>query len=97
LSPEAPLDPLSQMSVDLPNLKVARIVATQTIGKRYVAYFHYLIGKPGGVDYLVERHELGLFTRDEYRDAFEAAGIEAALDPKGLIGRGMWIGIKRLG
>jgi len=96
-SPEAPLDPLSQMSVDLPNLKVARIVATQTIGNRYVAHFHYLIGKPGGVDYLVERHELGLFTRDEYRAAFEAAGVEAALDPKGLIGRGLWIGIKRPG
>ena len=91
------LDPISQMSVDLPNYKIARIVNTQVIGTSYVAHFHYLIGKPGSVDYLVERHELGLFSHAEHRTAFEDAGLETTHDPKGLIGRGLWIGVKRVG
>jgi len=88
------LAPVSQMSVDLPNLKLARIVNTQVIGNTYVAHFHYLVGKPGGVDYLVERHELGLFSHAEHRTAFESAGLETTHDPKGLIGRGLWIGTR---
>jgi SAM-dependent methyltransferase len=92
--PGFPLDPISQLSVDLPDFKLARIINTQIIGNTYVAHFHYLIGKPGGVDYLVERHELGLFSITEYRAAFEAAGLQATHDPKGLIGRGLWIGAK---
>ena len=88
------LDPVSQMSVDLPDFKIARIVNTQVIGASYVAHFHYLVGKPGSVDYLVERHELGLFSHAEHRAAFEDAGLETTHDQKGLIGRGLWIGVK---
>jgi SAM-dependent methyltransferase len=103
--PGFPLDPVSQMSVDLPNLKLARIVNTQVIGNSYIAHFHYLIGKPGGVDYLVERHELGLFTIEEHRRAFESAGLETTHYPKGFVaegaaqrftGRGLWVGVKPL-
>lgn len=94
--PGFPLDPVSQMSVDLPDLKLARIVNTQIIGNTFVAHFHYLVGRPDGVDYLVERHELGLFTHDEHRNAFESAGLETTHDAKGLIGRGLWIGVKPL-
>ena len=92
--PGFPLERIGQMSVDLPDFKIARIVNTQIIGNSYVAHFHYLVGKPGGVDYLVERHELGLFTHSEHRAAFENAGLETTHDRKGLIGRGLWIGVK---
>ncbi len=92
-SPSDSLDRVGQMSVDLPDLKLARIVNVQINGTAYVAYFHYLVGRRDGVDYLVERHELGLFTNDEYRGAFEAAGLRTTHDPKGF-GRGLWIGIK---
>jgi SAM-dependent methyltransferase len=88
------LDPISQMSVDLPDYKIARIVNTQIIGHSYIAHFHYLVGKPDGVDYLVERHELGLFSHAEHRAAFEDAGLLTTHDQKGLIGRGLWIGVK---
>jgi len=94
--PGFPLDPISQMSVNLPDFKIARIVNTQIIGASYVAHFHYLVGKPGGVDYLVERHELGLFSHADHRAAFESAGLETTHDQKGLIGRGLWIGVKPL-
>ena len=90
------LDPISQMSVDLPDFKIARIVNTQVIGRSYVAHFHYLVGKPDGVDYLVERHELGLFSHAEHRAAFESAGLLTTHDQKGLIGRGLWIGVKEM-
>jgi len=32
------------------------------------------------------------YTDDEYRAAFEAAGLAAECDEEGLIGRGLWIG-----
>jgi len=92
--PGFPLDRIGQISVDLPELKLARIVNTQVVGDTYVAHFHYLIGKPDGVDYLVERHELGLFSHEEHRAAFHNAGLRTTHDPKGLIGRGLWIGSK---
>lgn len=94
--PGFPLKALGQLSVDLPELKLARIVNTQIIGTSYIGHFHYLIGKPDGVEYLVERHELGLFSIQEHRNAFESAGLETTHDPKGLIGRGLWIGVKPL-
>ncbi|MGO9602978.1 MAG: class I SAM-dependent DNA methyltransferase [Candidatus Binataceae bacterium] len=92
--PGIPLEALGALSVDRPDLKIARIVSTQIAGKTYVAHFHYLIGNPGGVDYLIERHELGLFSLNEHRSAFEDAGLETSHGPKGLIGRGLWIGVK---
>jgi SAM-dependent methyltransferase len=49
--------------------------------------------QPGGVEYFVEHHELGLFTWDQYRDAFEAAGLRFHIDRYGLTGRGLVIGI----
>ncbi|MGH2375696.1 MAG: hypothetical protein ACRDIC_19775 [bacterium] len=38
-----------------------------------------------------ERHDMALFTHDDYTEAFRAAGMEAIHDPQGLIGRGLYI------
>lgn len=55
---------------------------------------HYLVGVDGDVTYGHEHHELGLFPWDEYRSAFEAAGLVGVeIDPAGLIGRGLVIGV----
>jgi hypothetical protein len=56
--------------------------------------FHYLVGTPEGVEQFTERHELGLFTRDEYREAAIAAGLEPTFDRSGLTGRGLLIGVR---
>ena len=42
---------------------------------------HFLIGAPEGIEHFVERHELGLFSQDEYRDAFRDAGFSSEPRP----------------
>ncbi len=82
--------------VDEPELKVARVNISSVEGRLAVLNFHYLVGRVEGVDHFTERHELGLFTEEEYRQAFRGAGLDTAYDPHGLIGRGMYIGVKPL-
>jgi len=53
--------------------------------------FHYLVGSSAGIQHFTETEELGLFTRDEMTEAFEAAGFEVQYDCEGLIGRGLYI------
>lgn len=44
----------------------------------------------------IEPHRLALRTDAEYRDAFVQAGLDVEHDPKGLIGRGLYLGRKPL-
>lgn len=73
---------------------VTRMVVSGLEEGRSVLDAGYLIGTSAGVETLRERHELGLFTDEEYRAAFAAAGLGASLDPHGLTGRGLWIGVR---
>lgn len=78
--------------VEEPELKVARMSASQVEGRISSFDFHYLIGTPQGVDHIVEHHELGLFEPAEMRAALESAGLRVSYDEQGLTGRGLWIG-----
>jgi len=78
--------------VDEPDLKLARINVSGQEGTVAILDFHYLVGTPEGVEHFTERHELGLFTDEEYRHAFTAAGLKVAQDPEGIVGRGLYIG-----
>ena len=80
--------------IDEPDLKIARVNTSFVEGR--VSYFdmHYLIGTPEGTDHFVERHELGLFTVVEMKEAFERAGLVPAYDEEGLMGRGLYVGIR---
>ena len=79
--------------VDEPDLKIARTNLSEREGDLAVMDMHYLVGTPEGVDHFVERHELALFSNEEYLDAFRAAGVDVEHDPEGLIGRGLYIGV----
>lgn len=77
-----------------PDWHVVRMNDTRIKGRLSVMRFHYLVARPGKVEHLVETHSPALYTNDEYRAAFQATGMTAELDPKGLMGRGLWIARK---
>ncbi|MFN8493318.1 MAG: class I SAM-dependent methyltransferase [Caldilineaceae bacterium] len=89
-------DYLGALLVDQSELKVARISRTEIVGNVSLLNFHYLIATPEGVEYKTERHELGLFTHEEYLAAFTAGGLTVVHDAEGLDGRGLYIGVKPL-
>lgn len=80
--------------VNKPHLKIVRMSHSGQRGKISLVEFHYLIGTSKGIEHYTEIHELGLFTHKEYKDAFKAAGLNVTHDPKGLDGRGLYIGTK---
>ena len=79
---------------DTPELKIARVNTSFREGRISWFDLHHLVGTPEGTTHFVEHHELGLFTIDEMRAAFEQAGLETEYDAEGLTGRGLWVGAK---
>jgi len=93
LEPEAwVVDRPSLLSVDEPDLKIARMTLSGREGRLAIMSFEYLVGTPEGIESFSERHEAALFTDEEYRAAFAAAGLAVEHDREGLIGRGLYIG-----
>jgi len=72
---------------------LARVDRSWREDRLSVLELHYLLGSPDGIRYWVERHELGLFTDEEYAEAFRAVGLAVEHDPDGLIGRGLYLGV----
>src|SRR2546425_1720620 len=80
--------------VDKPNLKIARINIGKALGPVSALEFHYLIGTPSKVQHIVDRELLGLWTHEEYLDAFREGGLGVVFDTEGLMGRGLYLGVK---
>jgi SAM-dependent methyltransferase len=94
LAPDAWLDRhVGAVFVDEPELKVARMNVAQREGDVSIVEFEYLVATPDGVERFTERHELGLFTIEQYLEAFRAAGLEAEHDPEGPMGRGLYVAV----
>jgi SAM-dependent methyltransferase len=86
---------LDALFVDEPDLKIARMNVSRRIANLALLDFHYLIAtKRFGVERHFERHELGLFTEEEYRAAFAAAGLafESLAEPATSFERGLYLG-----
>jgi ubiquinone/menaquinone biosynthesis C-methylase UbiE len=86
---------LHLLTVDEPELKIARTTIAGPETDVSIMDMHHLVVTPAGAEYFVEHHELGLWTAEQQLDAFRAAGLEAEHDPEGLIGRGLFVGVKR--
>jgi ubiquinone/menaquinone biosynthesis C-methylase UbiE len=87
---------LSATFVDEPELKIARMARSSRRDDVAVMDFHYLVSTPDQVEQFVERHELGLFTDEDYKDAFRGAGLHAEKATTGLLNRPVWVGRHRL-
>jgi ubiquinone/menaquinone biosynthesis C-methylase UbiE len=94
---------LHAVFVDRPDLKLARMNISEVVEGEHnpvsILDFHYLIGTPEGISYITEHHEAGLFTTEQYVQAFREAGLRAIYDPDGLAPdaartkRGLLVGI----
>lgn len=83
---------LSADVVDEADLKAVRMSTGIAVrGRRGLLEFHYLVGRPEGIEHFTERMETGLFTDGEYRAALEGAGLLVHHDPVGLTGRGLYL------
>jgi ubiquinone/menaquinone biosynthesis C-methylase UbiE len=80
--------------VDKPNLKIARINVGRVRGPVSELEFHYLIGTPSKVQHVVDKVLCGLWTHEDYIDAIRDAGLKVSFDNEGLMGRGLYLGIK---
>ncbi|MCX7022494.1 MAG: methyltransferase domain-containing protein [bacterium] len=83
------------LTVDEPELKIARVSTSFVEGRLSYFDLHYLVATPGGTEYGLERHEMGLFEREEIVGALRAAGLEPFYDAQGLDGRGLHLGLKK--
>jgi SAM-dependent methyltransferase len=77
---------------DLSEKKIAWAYVARREGTLGILDIHHLVGADSGVEYFMERHEVGLFAPEEYVSAFEDAGMNVEYDSAGLFGRGMYIG-----
>jgi SAM-dependent methyltransferase len=76
-------------------MSIARMYMARREGRRSIYEIEFLVGDGDGVVHFREREELGLFTDDEYRRAFEDAGVELVDPGTELFGYGLYAG--RLG
>jgi SAM-dependent methyltransferase len=77
-------------------ITVARAFRNYRRGRTSFLEFHYLVAADGQVHRIAERHELGLFTIEEYTRAFKEAGLRVRFYKRGLTGRGLFVGIRAL-
>jgi SAM-dependent methyltransferase len=80
--------------VEEDKLKLVRMNTIKVEGNLSSFDFHYLVGTSSGTEHFVEKHRLGLYTRDEMSEAFQKCGLSVEYDEKGPTGRGLYVGQK---
>ena len=84
----------SMTQVNKPDSKIVRMSYSAQRGKISTIEFQYLVGTSKGIEHSLEIHELGLFSHEEYMEAFIRAGLDVIHDTEGLDDRGLYIGLK---
>jgi len=79
---------------DGPDLKLAWMYRHERDGDLAVLDQHFLVGEPHGFESFTERHELGLFSEEDWDAAFATAGLQARFDTGGPFGRGLYTAVR---
>jgi SAM-dependent methyltransferase len=79
---------------DSPDLKLAWMYRHERQGNLAILDQHFLVGEPHGFESFTERHELGLFSEEDWNRAFDAAGLRATWDGGGPFGRGLYTALR---
>jgi SAM-dependent methyltransferase len=79
-----------------PDIVATRVIFSGREGDVSTLDMHYVLATIDGVEEVREVHRLGLFTPEQYRDAFVAAGL-AYERVDGLSGRGVHLGLNGAG
>jgi hypothetical protein len=76
------------------HMVATRVVVSGREGDVSTLEMHYVVATLDGIEHAREIHRMGLFTAEQYRDAFVAAGLDyERVD--GLTGRGVHLGLKQ--
>lgn len=78
--------------VDTDELKISWMYTSDVKGDTSVLKMRFMVGTPQGVKTFSETHVLGLFSYQEYRQAFLDAGMTHEYDSVGFFGRGLHFG-----
>jgi len=78
-------------TVERDDVKICRMNMSETYDRVSVFTLHYLVGSKDGIEYFTERHEAGLFTVEEMKQAFAESGFKAEYEEQGVSGRGLYI------
>lgn len=73
---------------------VARVGRSERDGMTTILELHHLVATSAAAEHLVERHELTLFTDDEYKQAFALAGLTVETVESPIQDRDRYVGTK---
>jgi SAM-dependent methyltransferase len=80
------------VDVDLGDRRIVRLISTKREGRTSILRIHYVHAHAGDIETVDETHRLGMFEREEYLEAFAAAGLVPQWLEGGLTGRGLVVG-----
>ena len=76
-------------------MSIARMGISRIEGRSIVMPLHHMVIDESGVHTFVAEHVLYLYTMDDMLQAFHSADLETRFDTDGLMGRGLYIAIKK--
>ncbi|UCE10921.1 MAG: class I SAM-dependent methyltransferase [Candidatus Thorarchaeota archaeon] len=81
-------------SVDLPDIKIARVNSTRVEEDTAYLNFHFLVATRDGVEHFVDPSPMGVFPRNRFIEIMEDSGLSSEFVEPGLSKEGLFIGVK---
>jgi len=85
---------MSLRVVERDGQKISRMRTVHTEDGASILVYDYLVTTAEDVIHFIERHELGIFSREQYLAACTAAGLLTFYEPTGPSGIGAYIGVQ---